>query len=140
MYSEQKLIRVNKIIKDMVFESNTEYLEGLFANFEYQFQINGVKKMISVGEYYDHLILDIEIVDADDITTQLFGIYAKRGNDFKSRIEKMVKDNYLIMVDITNSIRELLKYFSTGYVRTTVNNITISNSFIKKIEEFKDTV
>ena len=45
-------------------------------------------------------------------------------------IEKMVKDNYLIMVDITNSIRELLKYFSTGYVRTSVNNITISNSFI----------
>ena len=52
----------------------------------------------------------------------------------------MVKDNYLLMTDITNSIRELLKYFSTGYVRTTVNNITISDSFIKKIEEFKDTV
>lgn len=140
--TEKEINDINRYLEGKTFSDNVRFWSSDEPDFEveYEFKILGTKKMISVGEYYDHLILDIKIVDADDITTQIFGIYAKRGNDFKSRIEKMVKDNYLLMTDITNSIREFLKYFSTGYVRTTVNSITISNSFIKKIEEFKDTV
>lgn len=140
--TEKEINDINRYLKGKTFSENVRFWSSDEPNFEveYKFKILGTKKMISVGEYYDHLILDIEIVDADDITTQLFGIYAKIGNHFESAIEKMVKDNYLFIVDITYSIRELLKYFSSGYVRTTVNNITISNSFIKKIEEFKDTV
>lgn len=140
--TEKEIKDINSYLEGKTFSDNVRIWGSDEPDFEleYEFKILGTKKMISVGEYYDHLIIDIDIVDADDITTQIFGIYAGRGNDFKKRIEKMVKDNYLLMTDITNSIRELLKYFSTGYVRTTVNNITISDSFIKKIEEFKDTV
>jgi len=140
--TEKEINDINRYLEGKTFSDNVRFWSSDEPDFEveYKFKILGTKKMISVGEYYNHLILDIEIVDADDITTQIFGIYAKRMGGFKKRIENMVKDNYLLMTDITNSIRELLKYFSTGYVRTTVNNITISNSFIKKIEEFKDTV
>ena len=140
--TEKEIKDINSYLEGKTFSDNVRIWGSDEPDFEleYEFKILGTKKMISVGEYYDHLIIDIDIVDADDITTQIFGIYAGRGNDYKNRIEKMVKDNYLLMTDITNSIRELLKYFSAGYVRTTVNNITISDSFIKKIEEFKDTV
>ena len=140
--TEKEINDINNYLEGKTFTDNVRIWGSDEPDFEleYEFKILGTKKMISVGEYYDHLIIDIDIVDADDITTQIFGIYAKRGDDYKNRIEKMVKDNYLLMTDITNSIRDFLKYFSTGYVRTTVNNITISDSFIKKIEEFKDTV
>ena len=140
--TEKEIKDINSYLEGKTFTDNVRIWGSDEPDFEleYEFKILGTKKMISVGEYYDYLIIDIDIVDADDITTQIFGIYAGRGNDYKNRIEKMVKENYLLMTDITNSIRELLKYFSTGYVRTTVNNITISDSFIKKIEEFKDTV
>ena len=140
--TEKEINDINNYLEGKTFTDNVRIWGSDEPDFEleYEFKILGTKKMISVGEYYDHLIIDIDIVDADDITTQIFGIYAGRGNDYKNRIEKMVKDNYLLMTDITNSIRDFLKYFSTGYVRTTVNNITISDSFIKKIEEFKDTV
>ena len=140
--TEKEIKDINSYLEGKTFSDNVRIWGSDEPDFEleYEFKILGTKKMISVGEYYDYLIIDIDIVDADDITTQIFGIYAGRGNDYKNRIEKMVKDNYLLMTDITNSIRDFLKYFSTGYVRTTVNNITISDSFIKKIEEFKDTV
>ena len=140
--TEKEINDINRYLEGKTFSDNVRLWSSDEPDFEveYKFKILGTKKMISVGEYYDHLILDIEIVDADDITTQIFGIYAKRMGEFKKRIENMISDNYLLMSDITNSIREFLKYFSTGYVRTTVNNITISDSFIKKIEEFKDTV
>ena len=134
--TEKEINDINRYLEGKTFRDNVRLWSSDEPDFEveYEFKILGTKKMISVGEYYDHLILDIEIVDADDITTQIFGIYAKRMGGFKKRIENMISDNYLLMSDITNSIREFLKYFSTGYVRTTVNNITISDSFIKKIE------
>ena len=135
--TEREINDINRYLEGKTFSDNVRLWSSDEPDFEveYKFKILGTKKMISVGEYYDHLILDIEIVDADDITTQIFGIYAKRMGEFKKRIENMISDNYLLMSDITNSIREFLKYFSTGYVRTTVNNITISDSFIKKIED-----
>ena len=135
--TEKEINDINRYLEGKTFSDNVRLWSSDEPDFEveYKFKILGTKKMISVGEYYDHLILDIEIVDADDITTQIFGIYAKRMGGFKKRIENMISDNYLLMSDITNSIREFLKYFSTGYVRTTVNNITISDSFIKKIED-----
>lgn len=140
--TEKEIKDINSYLEGKSFSENVRLWSSDEPDFEveYEFKILGTKKMISVGEYYDHLILDIQIVDADDITTQIFGIYAKRMGDLKKRIENMISDNYLLMSDITNSIKDFLKYFSTGYVRTTVNNITISDSFIKKIEEFKDTV
>lgn len=135
--TEKEINDINRYLEGKTFSDNVRLWSSDEPDFEveYKFKILGTKKMISVGEYYDHLILDIEIVDADDITTQIFGIYAKRMGGFKKRIENMISDNYLLMSDITNSIREFLKYFSTGYVRTTVKNITISDSFIKKIED-----
>ena len=140
--TEKEIKDINSYLEGKTFSENVRLWSSDEPDFEveYEFKILGTKKMISVGEYYDHLILDIQIVDADEITTQIFGIYAKRMGGFKKRIENMISDNYLLMSDITNSIKDFLKYFSTGYVRTTVNNITISDSFIKKIEEFKDTV
>lgn len=135
--TEKEINDINRYLEGKTFSDNVRLWSSDEPDFEveYKFKILGTKKMISVGEYYDHLILDIEIVGADDITTQIFGIYAKRMGGFKKRIENMISDNYLLMSDITNSIREFLKYFSTGYVRTTVNSITISDSFIKKIED-----
>lgn len=127
MYSEQKLIRVNKIIKDMVFESNTEYLEGLFANFEYQFQITGVKKMISVGELYDYLVVDVTIVGGDrsfDILSKLMG--------------HLVVKEYRLLVRLNNSISDELVYFFDGShprIHIPDGSVKFSNEYKNKLDE-----
>ena len=67
MYTEEKLRRVNKVIKDMVFTYEGQLIVGLDwkAKFDYQFQIKGVRQMISVGELYDYLMVDVTIIDGD---------------------------------------------------------------------------
>ena len=42
MISEKHIEKINRVIKDMVFDYNGEiHIEGLHINFKYQFQIIG---------------------------------------------------------------------------------------------------
>ena len=69
--TESDLVKlVNKVIKDMVFTYEGQLIVGFDwkAKFDYQFQIKGVRQMISVGELYDYLMVDVTIIDGDKIT------------------------------------------------------------------------
>ena len=79
MYTEEKLRRVNKVIKDMVFTYEGQILigSGWKTKFDYQFQIKGVRQMISVGELYDYLMVDVTIIDGDKmflVSAKLMGL------------------------------------------------------------------
>ena len=75
MISEKHIERINKVIKDMVFEfEGNIFTPDLSVKFEYQFAITGQRKMISVGEYYDYAFYDITILDVSDMLKKYLSI------------------------------------------------------------------
>jgi hypothetical protein len=132
MYTEEKLKRVNKVIKDMVFTYEGQLIVGLEwkAKFDYQFQIKGIRQMISVGELYDYLMVDVTIIDGDKmflVSAKLMGIF--------------ITDEYLLKNNLSMNISEELQYFfGSDYVRVTLDkeksSIKLSDELKKKIDNF----
>jgi hypothetical protein len=129
MYTEEKLRRVNKVIKDMVFTYEGQILIGFDwkTKFDYQFQIKGVRQMISVGELYDYLMVDVTIIDGD----KMFLVSAKlMGSSFTNE--------YLFKNNLSTSISEELQYFfGSDYVRVTLDK---EKSTIKLSDELKEKI
>lgn len=132
MYTEEKLRRVNKVIKDMVFTYEGQLIVGLDwkAKFDYQFQIKGVRQMISVGELYDYLMVDVTIIDGD----KMFLVSAKLMGMF-------ITDEYLLKNNLSMNISEELQYFfGSDYVRVTLDkeksSIKLSDELKEKINKF----
>ena len=129
MYTEEKLRRVNKVIKDMVFTYEGQILigSGWKTKFDYQFQIKGVRQMISVGELYDYLMVDVTIIDGD----KMFLVSAKlMGSSFTN--------DYLFKNNLSTSISEELQYFfGSDYVRVTLDK---EKSTIKLSDELKEKI
>lgn len=133
MYTEDKLRKVNKIIKDMVFTYEGQIIVGFDwkAKFDYQFQIKGVRQMISVGEYYDYLMVDVTIIDGD----KMFLVSAKLMGTF-------ITDEYLFKNNLSMNISEELQYFfGSDYVRVTLDkeksSIKLSDELKEKIDNFQ---
>ena len=125
MYTEEKLRRVNKVIKDMVFECKGEIHSGMFVTVEYQFQITGVKKMISVGEWYDFLVVDITIVDGD-----------KRFDVLTKIMPDLITKEYRLLLNLDRSISYELVYFFDGRQP----RIHIPRGAVKLSEEYKEKI
>ena len=129
MYTEEKLRRVNKVIKDMVFIYEGQLIVGLEwkAKFDYQFQIKGVRQMISVGELYDYLMVDVTIIDGD----KMFLVSAKL-------MGSLITNEYLLKNNLSTSISEELEYFfGSDYVRVTLDK---EKSSIKLSDELKEKI
>ena len=129
MYTEEKLRRVNQVIKDMVFTYEGQLIVGLDwkAKFDYQFQIKGVRQMISVGELYDYLMVDVTIIDGD----KMFLVSAKLMGMF-------ITDEYLLKNNLSMNISEELQYFfGSDYVRVTLDK---EKSSIKLSDELKEKI
>ena len=128
MISEKHIERINKVIKDMVFEfEGNIFTPDLRVNFEYQFAITGQRKMISVGEYYDYLEVLVEIVDADERSLKFLAIY----NILKNDINK----DYILKTRLDNVLSEELSYFfNESYVRVTIVKIQFSEELKNKID------
>ncbi len=128
MISEKHIERINKVIKDMVFDFNGEILTNdREVNFKYQFEIIGQKKMISVGEYYDHLEVSVKIIDGDKMANLIFAV-------FKSLGTNIVKD-YKLRNQLDRHITNDLSYFFSGDgVRVIISNVEFSEEYEEKIE------
>lgn len=132
MYTEEKLKRVNKVIKDMVFTYEGQLIVGLDwkAKFDYQFQIKGVRQMISVGKLYDYLMVDVTIIDGD----KMFLVSAKL-------MGSSITNEYRLVNNLSTSISEELQYFfGSDYVRVTLDkdksSINLSDELKEKIDNF----
>ena len=132
MYTEEKLKRVNKVIKDMVFTYEGRLIVGLEwkTKFDYQFQIKGVRQMISVGEWYDYLMVDVTIIDGDE----MFLAAAKL-------MGSSITNEYRLKNNLSTSISEELQYFfGSDYVRVTLDkeksSIKLSDELKEKIDNF----
>ena len=124
MYTEEKLKKVNKIIKDMVFTFEGEIFEDIQVQVDYQFQITGVKKMISVGEFYDYLTVDIKVVDGD----KRFDVWMK--------ISPTFLNDYKMLGNFHSSISDELQYFfGSDYVR-----VNIPKGSLKLSDEYREEI
>ena len=128
MISEKHIERINKVIKDMVFEFEGEiFTPDLKIKFEYQFAITGQRKMISVGEYYDFLDVLVEIVDADEKSLKLLALFKLLNND--------VNNDYILKTRLDNALSEELSYFfNESYVRVMIVKIQLSEELKNKID------
>jgi len=128
MISEKHIERINKVIKDMVFEFEGEiFTPDLKIKFDYQFAITGQRKMISVGEYYDFLDVLVEIVDADEKSLKLLAVFKLLNND--------VNNDYILKTRLDNALSEELSYFfNESYVRVMIVKIQLSEELKNKID------
>jgi hypothetical protein len=134
MISEKHIEKINKIIKDMVFDFYGEIITPGFAiDFQYQFEITGQKKMISVGELYDYLTVSVEIVDGNDKATKIFAVLTELNTN-------IIKD-YRLGNYLSRSISEDLEpFFTEGENRVIIDKINISDEYQDKINEMLDTI
>ena len=129
MISEKHIERINKVIKDMVFEfEGNIFTPDLSVKFEYQFVITGQRQMISVGEYYDYLDVLVEIVDADEKSLKFLAVYNLLKND--------INKDYILKTRLDNAISEELSYFfNESYVRVMIVKIQFSEELKNKIDD-----
>ena len=129
MISEKHIERINKVIKDMVFDYDGKiFTPDLNIDFQYQFIITGQRRMISVGEYYDHLDVLVEIIDGNERTTKFFVV-------FKTLNDNLNKD-YMLTNYLGNSISDELSYFfGEDYVRVRLVKIQFSEEYNQKIDD-----
>jgi hypothetical protein len=132
MISERRIEKINKVIKDMVYDFKGETSFGVPLSFQYQFKIVGQREMISVGEYYDHLQISVEIIDGDEKSTVIFAV-------FSSLNANLLKE-YKIRNSLDREITEELGYFFGGEgARVTVSNIEFSEEYKEKINHIIKT-
>ena len=129
MISEKHIERINKVIKDMVFEfEGNIFTPDLRVNFDYQFTITGQRQMISVGEYYDYLDVLVKIIDADEHSTKLLAVFKLLNND--------VNNDYILKTRLDNALSEELSYFfNESYVRVMIVKIQFSEELKNKIDD-----
>jgi hypothetical protein len=122
--SKEKIKKINKVIKDMVFTYKGPVSEYNNGEFQYQISISGQKHMISVGEYYNYLIMDVVIIDGSPMTTLFIKYLPYILSDYKTL-------NYL-----SREISEELQYFfGVEYVR-----VVYSDGKIKVSEEYQQKI
>jgi hypothetical protein len=113
----------------MVFDYDGKiFTPDLNIEFQYQFIITGQRRMISVGEYYDHLDVLVEIIDGNERTTKFFVV-------FKTLNDNLNKD-YMLNNYLGNSISDELSYFfGEDYVRVRLVKIQFSEEYNQKIDD-----
>lgn len=108
----------------MVFTYKGPVSEYANGEFQYQISIVGQKHMISVGDYYNYLIMDVVIIDGTPKTT-LFIKYLP-----------FILGDYRTLNFLSREISEELQYFfGSDYVR-----VVYSDGKIKVSEEYQQKI
>ena len=112
----------------MVFTYNGLISDWAKGEFEYQFQIIGQKPMISVGDWYNFLIVEVLIIDGSYYTS-LFLKYMPT-----------LFTEYRTLANLNYYISDELQYFFDGdHVRININkdNVRLSDEFQEKIDNIE---
>jgi hypothetical protein len=134
MITEKDQIFINNFLKNEVIEFKSEVVGGNFM-LDYKMKLVGTKKMISVGDYYDYVLIDVQIVDSEERFKKLLNVLTTYMKD-KEKTVLWLRSEYLFMVSLGQSIRENLLTFASGgkSVRVTINELTLSDQFYEDIK------
>jgi hypothetical protein len=103
--------KINKFIKGktFVYGHKISFSEKPVKAY-YQFHIDGVKPLISVGEMKDHLFVSVKLVNGEGMVNYYLCAF---GNKQKITGRQTVSKRwYEFSVQIDNDIQEFLKFFS----------------------------
>ena len=123
-----QLKRINKFIEGKTFEYNHRVrfsLEGQSVKAYYQFHIDGVRQLRSVGEMKDHLFVSVKLVNGEGmINLYLSGF----GNRQKMTGRQNVTNHWFeFYVQIGEDIENFLKFFNID-LPVVVDNFEFSPS------------
>ena len=129
MYSEGQLKVANLILKNKVFSVDKKY--GNFAGLKFYFtaKVTGQRVMYSMGEPYDTIQLDVEVVKVSGMYSHLM-FDSRKGNNY-NRVEMLEERSQAgfdyLMRDIASEMTQMFKVFDSN-VETQVENLKISES------------
>ena len=130
---KSQLNRINKFIEGKTFEYNHKVrfkLEPVKAY--YQFHIDGIRQLRSVGEDKDHLFVSVKLVDGEGIINLYLSHF---GNKQKmTGRQNVAKQWYEFYVQIGNDIENFLKFFSIDLP------VVIDNFEFEPSENFKPLI
>jgi ferritin-like protein len=113
MISERQIELINKIASKDTFKYTGEIISGvdIKADIDYKFKITGHRKMMSVGEYYDYLLLKVVITGVHDrISKILFNpVPTEEGKIIAKSFENQL---YKFYSDLNRDIQDYLRYFN----------------------------
>jgi hypothetical protein len=127
MISEKQVKLINKIASKETFKYTGELIQGVDqpADIDYKFRITGHKKMMSVGEYYDYLLLEVTITGANDPVSKL--IFTPESTDTGKAVARMFESQlYGFYSRLNQEIMNYLRYFNDSeeeFVRTTIDDL-----------------
>lgn len=136
MLSEKQIELINKVAAIDTHKYTGELITqgvGLPADIDYKFRITGHKKMMSVGEYYDYLLLEVTITGVHDPLSKL--IFTPEPTDTGKAVARMFESRlYTFYSSLNKDIQDYMKYFNnTGeIIRTTIDDLRID---LKNIQE-----
>jgi hypothetical protein len=135
MLSENIIELINKVVSKETFKYTGEIIHGVdqLADIDYKFRITGHKKMMSVGEYYDYLLLEVTITGVNDPVSKL--IFTPEPTDTGKMVARAFESQLYRFYSILNQeIMDYLKYFNnTGeIIRTTIDDLRFD---LKNIDE-----
>lgn len=138
MYTDKEQSQLNNFLERETFTMETDFFGGDSKyEFEYKFKLVGVRKMISVGEYYDYIRVFVTLTDMSDNVKILLKIFTDHKQS--GRIQEFLKGEYKFTNDLSRNISDNLKYFSDGkdYVRVHIESITISDELFNEIKNIE---
>lgn len=125
MISQKLIEKINELLGKKTFKYSGELIPGAttIISIEYKFKITGVKQMISVGEYYDYLLIDVTITSLNDPLSRLvFGFDEKnKHHNFEAMFKTQL---YPFYNGLNQAIASYLRFFDNDYVRITINNLS----------------
>jgi hypothetical protein len=136
MLSEKQIEIINKIASKDTFKYSGEIIAGVDVNvdIDYKFRITGQIKMISVGEYYDYLKLNVTITGLNDKLSKLVLGFDEEHKHLD--LTAMFKSNlYPFYHRLNQDIQEYLSYFNN----TNVSIKTTIDDFNFDLEKTEDT-
>lgn len=123
-----QLKRINKFIEGKTFEYNHRVrfsLEGQPVKAYYQFHIDGVRQLRSVGEMKDHLFVSVKLVNGEGMVNLYLSGF---GNRQKMTGRQNVTNHWFeFYVQIGEDIENFLKFFNID-LPVVVDNFEFSPS------------
>lgn len=123
-----QLKKINKFIEGKTFEYNHRVrfsLEGQSVKAYYQFHIDGVRQLRSVGEMKDHLFVSVKLVNGEGMVNLYLSGF---GNRQKMTGRQNVTNHWFeFYVQIGEDIENFLKFFNID-LPVVVDNFEFSPS------------
>ena len=140
MISERQINLINKIVSKKTFKYVGEIIHGVDqpADIDYKFRITGHRKMMSVGEYYDYLLLEVIITGVHDPVSKL--IFTPEPTDTGKMVARAFESKlYRFYSSLNQEIMDYLKYFNDSgeeFIRTTIDDLKFD---LKKPENITES-